>query len=209
MVSRSLVHSRSSFSLSTRRRSAKERSRAASRDMVVGVEDRWARQVWRAAAAETSHHPRMEECFPLNAVAFCPSRLSTRVKSGRSELCARGRGREKAAFRPTVTNRLLFSSPLPQPILFHPMGLFWRFLNLLCELVRLYLLVTIATPWPELAPLVVLCVVLGGAIAAVIIILTCPRTQTPSRIRPHTANRAALAAPRHPPASRGSPYLYP
>ena len=36
MVSRSLVHSRSSFSLSTRRRSAKERSRAASRDMVVG-----------------------------------------------------------------------------------------------------------------------------------------------------------------------------
>jgi hypothetical protein len=56
------------------------------------------------------------------------------------------------------------------------MGLFWRSLNLLCELVRLYLLVTVVTPWPELAPLVVLCVVLAGAIAAVIIILTCPRT---------------------------------
>jgi hypothetical protein len=36
-VSRSLVYSRSSFSFSTRRRSVKERSRAALRDMVVGV----------------------------------------------------------------------------------------------------------------------------------------------------------------------------
>jgi hypothetical protein len=40
-VSRSLVYSRSSFSISIRRRSVKERSRAASRDMVVDVEDRW------------------------------------------------------------------------------------------------------------------------------------------------------------------------